>query len=83
MENPRVIDAGIRTDKICHKDTKITCGTSRMGQGSRLHLEDVLGHLPRRDVSLSRVYASNGIPMQAEAYRRGDLSVTITQGQRA
>ena len=55
-----------------------------MDHGNRLNLEDVIGHLPGRDASLSKVYASNGIPMQAEAYRRGDdLAVTNTQGQRA
>ena len=54
-----------------------------MGQGSRLHLKDVIGQLLRRDASLSRVDASDGIPMQGEAYRSGDdLAVTITQGQR-
>ena len=55
-----------------------------MCQGSRLHLEDVIGHLRGRDESLSRVYASDGTPMQAKAYRRGDdFDVTITQDQRA
>ena len=50
---------------------------------SRLHLEDVIGHLPGRNASLSRVDAYNGIPMQAKAYRRGNgLAITITQGQR-
>ena len=33
-----------------------------MCQGSRLNLEDFAGHLPGRDASLSRVYASDGIP---------------------
>ena len=50
-----------------------------MDQGSRLHLEDVVSHLPGRDASLSRADASDGIPMQAEAYRCGDdLAITIT-----
>ena len=55
-----------------------------MGQGSHLHLEDVISHLPGRDASLSRADASSGIPVQAEAYRCGDdLAVTITQSERA
>ena len=54
-----------------------------MHRGSRLNLEHVIGRLPGRDESLSWVYASDGVPMQAKAYRRGDdLAVTITQGQR-
>ena len=78
MEDPGVIDTRIRTGEIRQEDTRITC------QGSRLHLEDVIGHVPGRDGSLSRVYAFDGVPMQAEAYRRGDdLAVTVTQGQQA
>ena len=57
VKDPGVIDARIRTSKISHEDTRVTCGTCHMGQGSRLHLEDVIGHLLRRDASLSRVYA--------------------------
>ena len=54
-----------------------------MRQGSRLNLEDVIGHLPGRDASLSRVCASDGVPVQAKAYLRSDnLAVTITQCQR-
>ena len=50
-----------------------------MCQGSRLNLEDVIGHLPGRDASLSWVYTSDGVPMQAKAHRRSDnLAVTIT-----
>ena len=53
-----------------------------MGQSSRLNIADVIGHLRGRDASLSKVYASDGIPKQAKAYRRSDdLAVTITQGQ--
>ena len=78
-----VIDARILTSKICHKNTRITRGTCDVGTGSSLDLGNVIGHLPRRDTSLSRVYASNGILLQAEAYRSGDdLGVTVAQGQR-
>ena len=41
-----------------------------MRQGSRFNLEDVISHLPGRDASLSQVYASDGVPVQAKAYRR-------------
>ena len=51
-----------------------------MCQGNRLHLEDVIGHLPGRGASLDWVNASDGIPTQAKPHRLGD--VTITQGQR-
>ena len=54
-----------------------------MRQGSRLNLEDVIGHLPRRDASLSLVYASDGVPVQAKAYRRSDnLAVAIKKCRR-
>ena len=49
-----------------------------MDKGSRLHIKDATGHLPGRNASLSRVYASDRAPTQAKAYRRGgNLAVTI------
>ena len=53
-------------------------GSTLGAPGQSFDLEDVISHLPGRDASLSRVYAS-GVPMQATANRRGDdLTVTIT-----
>ena len=55
-----------------------------MSQGVRFHLEHVISHLCGKNATLSRVNTPNGIPLQAEADRRGyDLAVTVTQGQRA
>ena len=83
VEIPGVVDARICSSKVRQKDTRISRGACHMRQGNRLNLEGVIGQLPGRDASLSRVYASDGVPMQATPYRRGDdLAVTITQGQR-
>ena len=54
-----------------------------MRKGSRFNLEDVIGHYPDRDASLCQEYASDGTPIQAKVYRRGDdPAVTITQSPR-
>ena len=53
-------------------------------RSSRLHLEDVIGHLLGRDASLGRVDESYGVPKQTKAKSCGDdLAVTITLGERA
>ena len=43
-----------------------------MRQGSRFNLENVIRHLPGRDASLRRMYASHGEPVKASANRGGD-----------
>ena len=41
--------------------------------------KDVIRHLPGRDASLSRVYATDGGPLQAKSHRCGEnLAITIT-----
>ena len=84
VEDPGVIHTGIRTGKIGLKDTGLTCSACHMSQACRFHLEDVVNNFSGRDASLSQVDTPNGVPMLAEADRRGDdLAVTVTQGQQA
>ena len=79
MKNPGVVDAGVCSSEVRQEDTRLLRGARHIRHMRHFNLEDVFGHLPGRDASLSQVYASYGVPMQAKAYRRGDdLAVTIT-----
>ena len=74
-----MVDAGACSGDVRQKDTRLLCGACLVRQGSRFNHKDVIGHLTGRDAPLSRVYASDGVPMQAKAYRRGDnLAIIIT-----
>ena len=55
-----------------------------MDQSGGLNLKDVVRHLPGRDTSLRRMYASHGIPMEASTDGRSEkLAITSAQCQRA
>ena len=58
-------------------------GERNMCQRSRFNLEDDVRQLPGRDASLTRVHASDGVPMQTKAHLGGDnFAITITQCHR-
>ena len=53
-----------------------------MGQSSGLNLKDVVCHVPGRDASLRRMYASHGVPMAAPADSRSEkFAIAIAQCQ--
>ena len=75
MEDPGVVCSG----EVRQGDTRLLRGARHMRQGSGFIREHVIGRLPGRDASLRRMYASDGVPMQAKAHRRGDsLAITMT-----
>ena len=55
-----------------------------MSQGCGLDLKDVVCHVPGRDTSLRRMYASHGVPMEASTDSRSEkFAIAIAQCQRA
>ena len=49
-----------------------------MSQSGGLNLKDVVRHLPGRDTSLRRMYASHGVPMEAATDSRSKkFAITI------
>ena len=49
-----------------------------MSQSGGLSLKDVVRHLPGRDTSLRRMYASHGVPMEASTDSRSKkFAITV------
>ena len=53
-----------------------------MSQGGGFNLKNVVRHLPGRDTSLRRMYASHGVPMDASTNSSSEkLAIAIAQCQ--